>query len=208
MVFGPDTVTVTIQMNGVQLSLNGGAPINYSWDEFGNLLDDDQNEAWQRRASLAGGAVEFIVEQFFNVADILDQLEAVTLNNPFVATCDMFTGTPPDGVLAQGEVTVTWLGSGELAVGDDFTWQFNNCWSLDDEELLDGTVTLQDYTETVDSNTGDLFEIGFGGIGDVPGGVIFDLTISETVEDVGVWTIPADGVITVSGGFSVTIQAP
>ena len=208
VVLAPDTVTVTILANGVQLSLNGGAPIDFTWDEYSDLLDDELNEAWQRRASLAGGAVQFIIEQFFNVASILDDLEAVTLNNPFVSACDMFTGTPPDGVLAQGEVTVTWLGSGELSVGDDFNWLFTQCWDQDDEDLIDGTVTLQDYTETVDSDTGDLFEIGFGGIGDVPGGVIFDLTISETVENAGVWTIPADGVITVSGGFSVTIQAP
>ena len=58
--------------------------------------------------------------------------------------------------------------------------------SQDDEELLDGTVTLEDYTESVDFNTGVLFDIGFGGLGaGAPGGVIFDLTFSETVEDQG-----------------------
>lgn len=204
-----ETVTVTILADGVQLALNGGVPIDYTWDEFTDLLDDELSETWQRRASLAGGAVEFVIEQFFNVADILDELELVTLNNPFVETCDMFTGAPPDGVLAQGEATVTWLGSGELSVGDDFTWQFTQCWSLDDEELTDGTVTLQDYTESVDFITGVLFDIGFGGLGaNAPGGVIFDLTISETVDDQGVWTIPADGVITISGGFVLNIQQP
>jgi len=143
------------------------------------------------------------------VADILDELELVTFNNPFVDMCDMFTGTPPDGVLAQGEVTVTWLGSGELSDGDDFTWQFTQCWDQDDEELIDGTVTLQDYTESVDFNTGVLFDIGFGGLGaGAPGGVIFDFSFSETVEDQGIWTIPADGVITISGGFVLNIQQP
>ena len=209
VVFGPDTVTVTIVANGVQLALNGGVPIDYTWDEFDALLDDQKNETWQRRASLAGSAIEFIVEQFFNVAGILDDLELVTFNNPFVDTCDMFTGTPPAGVVAQGEVTVTWLGSGELSDGDDFTWQFTQCWDADDEELIDGTVTLQDYTEAVDFNTGVLFYIGFGNLGpNDPGGVIFDFTISETVEDQGVWTIPADGVITISGGFVLNIQQP
>jgi hypothetical protein len=209
VIFAPDTATVTVLATGVQLALNGGAPIDYTWDEFTDLLDDELSEPWQRRASLAGGAVEFIIGQFFNVADILDELEPITFNNPFVETCDMFTGTPPDGVLAQGEVTVTWLGSGELSDGDDFTWQFTQCWDQDDEELINGTITLQDYTESVDFNTGVLFDIGFGGLGaNAPGGVIFDFTFSETVEDQGIWTIPADEVITISGGFVLNIQQP
>lgn len=204
-----ETVTVTILANGVQLSLNGGAAIDYTWDEFDDLLDDELNETWQRRASLAGGAIEFIVEQFFNVANILDELELVTFNNPFVDTCDMFTGDPPNGVLAQGEITVTWLGSGELSNGDDFTWQFTQCWDQDDEVILDGTVTLENYNEAVELNTGILFVIGFGGLGaGAPGGVIFDFSISDTVENQGVWSIPADGVITLSGGFVLSIQEP
>jgi hypothetical protein len=164
---------------------------------------------FRRQAALSVGVIEFLVEQFFNVAGILDDLELVTLNNPYIETCDMFTGSPPQGVLPEGELTITWLGSGELSDGDDFTWAFNNCWSQDDEELLHGTVTLEDYTESVDFNTGVLFNIGFGGLGaGAPGGVIFDLTFSETVEDQGVWTIPADGVITVGGGFVLNIQQP
>jgi hypothetical protein len=201
-------VSVDILADGVQLAFLGGT-IDYTWEEYTDLLDDELAEPWLRQVSLAGGAVEFIIGQFFNVADILDELEPITFNNPFVQTCDMFTGTPPDGVLAQGEVTVTWLGSGELSDGDDFTWQFTQCWDQDDEELIDGTVTLQDYTESVDFNTGVLFDIGFGGLGaNAPGGVIFDFTFSETVEDQGIWTIPADDVITVSGGFVLNIQQP
>jgi len=200
---------VTILENGVQVDMNNGMPIEYTWDEFADLVYDELAQPWLRRASLAGGVIEFIIDQFFNVAGILGDLELATLNNPYVETCDMFTGSPPQGVLAQGEFTLTWLGSGELSDGDDFTWAFNNCWSQDDEELLNGTVTLQDYTESVDFNTGVLFNIGFGGLGaGAPGGVIFDLAFSETVEDQGVWTIPADGVTAVSGGFVLNIQQP
>jgi hypothetical protein len=200
---------VTVLDTGVQVEVNLGAPIEYTWDEFAGLLDDELAEPWLRRASLAGGIMEFLVEQFFNVAGVLGELEQVTLSNPYVETCDMFTGSPPQGVLAQGEFTVTWLGSGELSNGDDFVWAFTNCWSQDDEDLLDGTVTLEDYTESVDFNTGVLYNIGFGGLGaGAPGGVIFDLTFSETVEGQGVWTIPADGVNTVSGGFVLNIQQP
>ena len=204
-----ETVTVTILDTGVQLALNGGMPIDYTWDEFSDLLDDELSKPWQRRASLAGGTIEFLVEQFFNIAGILDDLEMVTLNSPYVETCDMFTGSPPQDVLAQGDVTITWLGSNEMADGDDFTWDFNNCWSLDDEELLDGRVWLNEYTESVDFNTGVLFNIGFGSLGaGAPGGVSFDLTFSETVQADGVWSIPPDGVVALSGGFILNIQQP
>lgn len=210
MLSPPDVLefSVTILADGVELFSLAGLE-QYTWDEFAALLDDEQAAGFRRQAALAVGVIEFLVEQFFNVADVLDDLELVTLNNPYIETCDMFTGSPPQGVLAQGELTITWLGSGELSDGDDFTWAFENCWSQDDEELLDGTVTLEDYTESVDFNTGVLFNIGFGGLGaGAPGGVIFDLTFSETVEDQGVWTIPADDVITVNGGFVLNIQQP
>ena len=200
--------SVAILANGVELTSLAGVE-QYTWEEFAAILEDEQAAAFRRQAALAVGVIEFLTEQFFNVADVLDDLELVTLNNPYVEACDMFTGSPPQGVLAEGELTITWLGSGELSDGDDFTWAFTDCWSQDDEELLDGTVTLEDYTESVDFNTGVLFNIGFGGLGaGAPGGVIFDLTFSETVEDQGVWTIPADEVITVSGGFVLNIQQP
>jgi hypothetical protein len=112
VVIPAETITVTVVAGGVELSLNGGVAVSYTWDELANLLDDEAQEVWLRRASLAVGAAEFLYEYFFNVADILDELELATLTNPLVESCDMFTGTPPAGVLAQGEITVTWTGSG------------------------------------------------------------------------------------------------
>lgn len=207
-----ETVTVNIIATGVQISLNGGVAVEYTWDEFEALFEDDVQETWQRRASLASAAFEFMYELFFTVTDALDELELVTLSNPTTAMCDMFTGSPPAGVLAQGNTTITWLGSGELADGDDFDWRFNQCW-FDDatdiiDELVDGVITLENYTESVDSSTNTLFEIGFGGLSGQPGGVSFDLTISDTVEDQGIFTIPLEDVIEVSGGFAMIIQLP
>lgn len=205
-----ETVAVTIVAGGVQLSLNGGEAVSYTWDEFENLFDDDAQETWLRRASLAGGAFEFLYGYFFDIADILDELELVTLTNPLVENCDMFTGSPPDGILAQGEISVTWTGSGELSPGDDFSWEFNQCWfdDLNDvtDELFDGTVLLQDYTETIDFNTNTLIGIGFGSLSGEPGGVIFDLTVSETFENNGVFTI--SDTMAISGGFAMNIQSP
>lgn len=204
-----ETVIVTILANGVQISLNGGAAVVFNtWDEFTSLVDDDQQETWQRRAALAASALQFIVELFFDAANILDELEAITFSNPVVETCDMFTGAPPEGVIAQGEITITWLGSGELSDGDDFDWQFNECWSDDADQLSSGTISLENYTETIDSNNGTLFEIGFGGLSGELGGVFYELTISDTDENQGVFTIPPEDVITVNGGFALIIQAP
>jgi hypothetical protein len=53
-----------------------------------------------------------------------------------------------------------------------------------------------------------LLDIGFGGLSGESGGIIFDLTVSETVEENGVFTIAADDVITITGGFAMIIQAP
>jgi hypothetical protein len=204
-----ETVVVSILANGIQLVLNGGAPVVYNtWEEFSDLIEDDTQESWQRRAALAAGVLEFLTEQFFDVADALDTLELVTLNNPIVEACDLFPGTPPAGLLGQGDLTVTWLGSGELSDGDDFDWSFNQCWSADDAEVIDGTITLENYTETIDFNNNSLFEIGFGGLSGQPGGVIYDITLSETQEDNTVFTILPEDIITLTGGFALIIQVP
>jgi hypothetical protein len=200
-----ETVAVSILGSSVQLSLNGGAPVVYNtWDEFVDVFDDITQETWQRRAALAAGSFEFIVDLFFNAADVLDDLEAITVSNPLIESCDMFTAAPPDGVLAQGDSTITWLGSGELSPGDDFDWQFNQCWIEDSFELLHGSIRLEDYVERLDGNT--LFDIGFGSFSGQPGGVIFDMTIAETEENQGIFTISPDNVVSVTGGFAMIIQ--
>ena len=206
-----ETVTVTIFDTGVEISLNLGMPIAYTWDDFTDILDDDTKDTWQRRASLAAGAYELIYELALGVADSLDELETVVLTNPIVEPCDMFTGIQPDGVLAQGETTITWLGSGEVKPGDSFEWRFADCWSDDPsddtDELIGGVIRLENYRETIDWNTNFLFEIGFGSLGNGPGGVFFDdLKISETQEDMGVFTIDPEDDLLVNGGFVLIFQ--
>lgn len=209
-----ETVTVKIFNSEVQINLNQETPISYTWDELTDLLSDDTlDDTWQRRASLAAGAYELIYELALTVADTLDELEAVAMTNPIVESCDMFTGTQPAGVLAQGETTITWLGSGEVTPGDNFEWRFTDCWRddpLDDtDDLIDGVIRMENYVEAVDSITNILVEIGFGHLFNEPGGVIFDnLLISETQEDMGVFTIDPDDDITVNGGFVLLFQRP
>ena len=208
-----EKVTVKIlSTTEVQIILNiPGAPTHtYTWDEFMDLLSDDTLDTWQRRASLAANAYELIYELALTVADTLDELETVPVNED----CDIFTGTQPAGVSAQGETTMTWLGpgsgSGEVTPGDSFEWRFTDCWNdepLDDtDDLIDGVISLENYSEAV-TNINHLLEIGFGSVSNGPGGVIFDnLTISETQDDMGVFTIDPDDDITVNGGFALIFQ--
>ena len=72
--------------------------------------------------------------------------------------------------------------------------------------MLDGAISLEDYTETVDMLDNTLFEIGFGGLSGQPGGVIYDMTIAETEENQGIFMILPDNVVSVTGGFAMIIQ--
>jgi len=209
-----EMVTVKIlSATEVQIVLNDpGEPISltYTWDEFTDLLGDDLVDTWQRRASLAANVYEFIYELALTVGDSLDELGTVVVTNPIVESCDMFTGTQPAGVLAQGETTITWLGSGEMTSGDNFEWRFTDCWldePLDDtDDLINGVVRLENYSEAV-TVANILLEIGFGSLGGGRGGVFFDnLLISETQEDTGVFTIDPDDNLTVNGGFVLLFQ--
>ena len=204
-----DTVTVTIVANGVELSLDGAAAIFFSWDDYDDLLDDDQAVTWQRRASLAGGSFAFVFERMFEVADLLDELELAVALGSIITPCDEFQGTPPAGVLPQGEHVLTRLGSGEdLAPGDIFDWSFTNCWVESTNSLIDSFVQMQNYIEVIDSSN-TLTEIGFGPDNNMPGGVVYvDWRVAETEENQGVYTIDPDDRILVFGGFSLVFTQP
>ena len=209
IVTAADVSTVTFLANGVELSLNGGAAISLGWEAYDDLLEDEQAETWLRRASLAGGALAFVFERMFEIAEILDELDATESGVPIVNACDAFPGTPPAGVLVQGEHVFTRLGSGEdLAPGDVFDWTFTNCWFADSEMLIDNFIQMQNYIEVVDaSNT--LTRIGFGPENNIGGGVLyFDWTVADTEENQGVYTIDPDDRVVINGGFSMLFTQP
>ena len=209
-VAGEDTITVRITGTGVELSLNGGPSSAYTWSEYTDLLYGVGVEDWQRVASLAGGMFEFIFEYFTNAADVFDDLEFIALNSPYDETCDMFTGSPPEGVPAQGMGRITWQGSGELMPGHTFHWEFMNCWVGfgGSGELMNGMIQMSNYIETIDaSNT--LTRVGFGPSNGVAGGVEFPgYRIEETGEHGGMHMIDLSSSVRVSGGFSVIFEAP
>lgn len=204
-----DVVTVSIVANGVNLSLNGAAPIAFSWAEYDGLLDDTQAETWQRLASLAGGTFAFVFDRVFEIADLLDRLEQTESATPIVTACDEFQGTPPDNVLLQGEHVLTRLGSGEdLTPGDVFDWTFTNCWFASSNILIDNFLQMQNYIEVIDSGN-TLTRIGFGPDNNISGGVLyFDWRVAETQENQGVYTIAPADLIEVNGGFSMVLSQP
>lgn len=209
-VAGADTIAVRMTGTGVELSLNGGPATPYTWSEYSDLLDDPGAEDWQRAASLAGGILEFVFEYFTNAADIFDDLEVIAMNSPYDESCDMFTGSPPNGMPARGMGRITWQGSGELMSGHTFQWEFMNCWVGfgGNGELMNGMIQMSNYTETIDaSNT--LTRVGFEPSGGVNGGVEFlGFRIEETVENGGMHMIDPSSTVSVSGGFSVIFEAP
>lgn len=204
-----DVVTVTLTLSGVELSLNGAPATFFSWDDYDGLLDDLQAETWQRRASLAGGAFSFIFERMFEIAELLDSLELTESPTPIVTPCDQFPGTPPAGVILQGEHVLTRLGSGpDLSPGDVFDWTFENCWFASSDVLIDNFLQMQNYIEVIDANN-TLTRIGFGPSNNIPGGVLyFDWTLAETTENQGVYTISPDDRIVINGGFSMLFTQP
>lgn len=209
VVTATDTTTVTFVANGVELSLDGAAAISLTWEDYDNLLDDTVAETWQRRASLAGGALAFVFDRMFEIAELLDDLDRTESATPIVTACDEFAGTPPAGILLQGEHVLTRLGSGEdLTPGDVFDWTFTDCWDASSNMLINNFLQMQNYIEVIDSSN-TLARIGFGPSNNVSGGVLyFDWTVAETLENQGVYTIdPADRIV-VNGGFSMVFTRP
>lgn len=201
------TETVVLQPfdGGLLLRFNGAAPVTLTWDELENFLDDDLAFDWQRRAALAAEVLEFVFLQFFSVTETLNFIDdqLVTLS-PLEVPCDAFTGSPPEGVLAQGQSTFTWLGSGSIPIGgDDFRWSFMDCW-IDDvgdtaDQLINGSIDLNNYIEIIDAQ----FRLIGSGFDEV---IFNNLTIASTEENpIGVFTIVPNDTITISGGFDLAL---
>ena len=209
-----ETVTVHVVPGefapfGIEMSLNGGAAVPFTFQEYVDLKDDPVAETWQRRASLAGTVYAFVFDRVFQIADLLDELEATESATPIVTACDEFQGTPPADVLLQGEHVLTRLGSGEdLSPGDVFDWRFTNCWFADSNSLIDNFMQMQNYIEDINANN-TLTRIGFGPDNNISGGVLFfDWTVAETEEIDGVYTIDPDDRVEVNGGFSMVFTQP
>lgn len=198
-----ETVTLRAVAGGVEVSLDADPAISLTWDELEQLLDNNLALAWQRRAALGAEVLEFVFVQALSVTEVLNLVTDDLANvNPLVQTCDAFTGAPPAGVLAQGEATFTWMGSGNIPRGgDDFQWLFTDCWIDDandtDDQLINGSIDLNNYVEIINADN-ILVGTGFDEV------IFNNLTIAETEENPqGMFTIDMANTVVVNGGFDL-----
>lgn len=200
-----ETVSLEASLNGVELRFGTATPIILTWGQLESLIDSDFAIEWQRRAALAAEILEFVLAQAFGVTDALNLVDSrLATVNPLVGSCDAFTGGPPPNVLAQGESTFTWMGSGDIPIGgDDFQWAFTDCWFDDPsngmDQLLNGVIDLNDYFEVIDSDF-QLIGTGFNEV------IFNDFTIDLTNENPpGMFTIDPSDTIVVRGGFDLAL---
>lgn len=205
------TETVTLQavfgyLSSVEMSLDGQAPIEMTWGELADLLDDESAPPWQRRAALASGLLEFMYDQFFAIAGVFGFIDDELLTvNPAINPCDAFPGTPPAGVLQEGIGMLTWLGPGNTpSVGDNFDLAFVDCWFDDSgssrDSLFEGSLMLNGYGGPIDDGH-ELMGRGFGEV------LYDDLVIRQTTEMPGShFTIDVSDRIEVIGSFSLALD--
>jgi hypothetical protein len=203
VVTATETITLRAFANGVEIRLDGGLPTMLTWDELGDFVFDDQVPDWQRRAALASEILEFTFVQFLSLTETLNWVnDDLAMTNPLVASCDAFTGSPPANVLAQGETTFTWMGSGSIPLGgDDFVWDFTDCWFDDvgdtEDQLLNGSISLNTYIEVIDAQL-NLTGTGYDEV------IYNNLTVEETIENpAGVFAIGPDDTLIINGGLDL-----
>jgi len=205
VVTATETITLQAFANGVEIRLDGGLPMVLTWDELGEFVFDDQVFDWQRRAALAAEILEFTFIQILSLTETLNWVnDDFATINPLVASCDAFTGSPPADVLALGESTFTWMGSGSIPLGgDDFAWDFTDCWFDDvgdtEDQLLNGSISLNTYIEVIDAQL-NLTGTGYDEV------IYNNLTVEETIEHpAGVFAIDPDDTITINGGLDLAL---
>ena len=167
---------------------------------------------WQQQSSVAWAVLDLFRQVITATADSLllinDDLESTSTVEQF---CDTFTGPPPAGALNQGMATLTWLGSGEIANADRFSWEFVSCWLNppgDRGALLNGRANLDGYSITAGNNV--ITRIGYESFDSIKGGVFFDnLVFSGTVESSPMTIdLAEEKTYTMSGGLRIIFEQP
>ena len=161
-----------------------------SFEELDEIMDDPEAPHWQKWVIFAlqiGG--DFVSElASYGVASfdlIVDELADAS---PVTVACDAFSSLglavppPPPDIPDMGSLTFTWVddaANGQVGPGDSFDMQSDYCLSimepLEDEQLMiNGLISLNSYTEVIESNT--LVRIGFEGTSPAgrAGGMHFD----------------------------------
>jgi hypothetical protein len=213
---GEGLITVSIASSaGVNISLNGGASVYFTWDQFDELLGSGAPD-WQQQASFAATMIGFVFSQLDFVVGaitLIAENDSILSSSSVIIDGATFPGTPPAGISAEGTLTLSNT-EGEVGPGGSFSEVFDDFWvndSMDDiDTLFEGRVDLVGYLEDVDEN-GITTAIGFIPDPGDPGGVFFDdgLTIYETEENpAGVFTIDDTSAITITGRYSIMFYEP
>jgi len=212
---GNDSVRVLVETGaGVDLALNGGAAVSFTWPDFAELFAPGSTApAWQQAASASFRFLRIAALQTGVAFTALVDATRVAFGDAADAQrCDLFPAEPPAGVLGQGERVLTWLGSANLG----FDLQFADCWTdspgVDQDYLYQGNVGLTGWRASNDADNRLVF-IGFGGdeFGErVPGGVAYrDTRFARTLAAVSgdrEFDPAADYVL--RGGFAIRFIQP
>jgi hypothetical protein len=191
-------------------------PVSYSWEAFEELLDSEEAEIWEQKASFSFGIIRFLLEQMGQVVeafDLIDENENRLLSvNPVEEYCDAFSQfslTPPGGVDDQGTAQFGWyddLDDGEVGPGDSFSILFTDCWQNDEDddidELLQGGLDFSGYVENIEliNDVETLTNIGFEEV------EFTNLVIDETECDGEACTME-DGATTLTGTFTISFYS-
>jgi hypothetical protein len=202
-------VLVNSPADGVFVTLDSGLPEFYLWGDF----DTDNPGAPQhvQRASFALGALGFMLDQMGFAVEALefigDNESVLTGQGTARDVCDVFVSFP--GITNNpGFLDMTWRdnGDGFLSFGDDFEALFTECWEDDPsdavDELLDGTVFLNDYYEAIDGNC----RVISAGFDDVD---YENLDIAETGSDQPFGgNVAVSSTVRVNGNFALLFNQP
>jgi hypothetical protein len=210
------TFTITITGTGVLLEREGFVSKEYTWDLFGELLGTDALD-WEKQASFASSIINFIFNQLnfdINAITMIEENDTVLEKKSVTVDGDTFLGTPPAGHAVKGTLTLS-CPDGNVGPGGDFSEVFHDYWvndPLDDiDYLYNGSVSFVGFLENSDAVRGVITSIGFVPNPGEPGGVLFDgdgLTIYETEETSGVFSINDAATITITGGYSIMFFEP
>ncbi len=203
---------------GANMNRNGGETVFYAFSDLEDLLDENIYP-WQQKVCLAYFVFEGLAEQTIFAARSTDTINARANALKESGSVSFDCGTFPADSTEEASRTLTWLdsnGDGEVATGDDFRWDFVQCWDNDEagliDDLVDGQVDLAGFVKETEQRDGvDIMtRFGFGPEGENTGGVIFtDLVHTEIEEEAeGTFTPEPRRSFTLNGGYAIFFTEP
>ena len=194
-------ITVTYDLDTVDVALDGGVPVSWPIASFLTLdQPDSASPDWQQVAGRASRAMSLMVSQVRSNATFMGMLVDGALDSgPDIVTCESIPGTPPLGIRQTGEVVTSELNPADFRVTQD------DCFVPTSQAnigfLLTGTTDRENLQFTVESG-GLVSQAGFTGSAQTPGGVELDTRRRIINETAGAWDF-TDSEATLSGGYSI-----